>query len=92
MSRTLLARSVILVALTVLHGCFHRAQSGLRIGDQVSPPRGLDSAATAKWVETQRAACPGRLRFLVDEGVIAADTSRVARYHQSLAAVQCVAP
>jgi hypothetical protein len=32
----------------------------------VSPPIGLDSVGTARWIAQQRAACPGTLRFFVE--------------------------
>jgi hypothetical protein len=82
---------LLMLALTSLLGACHRGQASLRIGDQVSPPPGLDSIATARWVDAQRAACPGVLKFQVDPG-FARDLDGVARYHSWLAGVQCVRP
>ena len=83
--RSLLASGVILAAFASVDGCFHRT----RIGPMVSPPRDLDSVATAKWVDAQRAACPGVLQMLVDEGSVR-DLDGVFRYHSPLVGVQCV--
>jgi hypothetical protein len=80
------------ISALVLDACFHRTQATLRIGDQVNRPPGLDSVATGRWVDAQRVACPGRVRLVFDEGVVAADMSRVARYRPFLAVAQCVAP
>jgi hypothetical protein len=84
--------ALVLFNALVLDACFHRTRATLRIGDQVNRPPGLDSEATAKWVDAQRVACPGRVRLVFDEGVDAADLSRAARYQPFLAAAQCVAP
>src|SRR4029078_13745049 len=53
-------------AVTCLAGCFQWPHHGPRIGEEVSLPRGLDSAGTVSWVAQQRAACPGTLRVLTD--------------------------
>jgi hypothetical protein len=57
--------TVALVA-AVSVGCFHRPSHSLRIGDEMIPPQGLDSAGTAHWIAQQRARCPGELHFRVD--------------------------
>jgi len=82
-------RLVVLAVTSVLCAC-HRGQASPRIGDLVRLPRDLDSVATAKWVDAQRAACPGRLQLLFDEGAEVRDG--VARNHSPLAGVQCVRP
>lgn len=90
----LVSASAIVVAVACLGGCFHR--SG-RIGELVNLPPGLDSAATAKWVEAQRAACHGKLFLLLDEGGAVRDFDKapitdkppVARYYTALVGAQC---
>jgi hypothetical protein len=87
-------RSMIVVGVvaTLLSGCFHRSSHGMRIGDEVSPPSGLDSAGTAKWIARQRAACPGNLRFLIDHmPVVSLDGSPVP-YQSGIVAVVCARP
>lgn len=88
------AVSASVVAFACLGGCFHRAGP---TGQLVNVPRGLDSAATVKWVEAQRAACHGKLFLLFDEGGAVrdfdkpsgADKRPVARYYTGLAGAQC---
>jgi hypothetical protein len=55
-----------IVGVLATLACFHRAGHTPHIGEQVSPPIGLDSVGTARWIAQQRAACPGTLRFLVE--------------------------
>jgi hypothetical protein len=87
----LLTTLATLAALVPLGGCYHHARQTLRIGGEVSPPAGLDSVGTAKWIDAQRAACPGRLRFLVDEMPIVQLDGGPATYHSFIVAVQCTA-
>jgi hypothetical protein len=83
---------VVGVGATVLSGCFHRSRHTLRIGDEVSPPQGLDSVSTAKWIAQQQAACPGKLRFLFDHmPMVSLDGSPVP-YHSAIGAVVCARP
>ena len=58
---------VVVVLAIVVAGCVHSGHA-LRFGEEVSPPKGLDSAGVAKWIGQQRAACPGNLNLLRDEG------------------------
>ena len=84
-------RSMIVVGgAIVVFGCFRRSSHALRIGDEVTPPQGLDSVGTSKWIAQQQAACPGKLRFLIDHmPMVALDGSPVP-YHSGIAAVVCV--
>jgi hypothetical protein len=87
-------RSMIVVGVgaTVLFGCFHRPSHALRIGDEVSPPQGLDSVSTAKWIAQQQAACPGKLHFLIDHmPTVSLDGSPVP-YQSGIVAVVCARP
>ena len=78
-------------AVTWLAGCFHWPHHGPRIGEEVSLPRGLDSAGTVSWVAQQRAACRGTLRVLTDHmPVVSLDGS--PQYHSPIIGVQCVHP
>jgi len=72
----------------VTTGCFpHR---NLRIGDEVAPPRGLDSLGTATWIAQQRARCPGDLRFNVDHmPTVSLDGSPVP-FQSGIISVACV--
>jgi hypothetical protein len=81
---------VIGVIAAVLAGCFHR--SGLRIGDEVSLPHGLDSAGTAKWIAQQRAACPGNLHFKIDQMPVVSLDGTPVPYHSPIIAVVCARP
>jgi hypothetical protein len=84
--RSLIFVGVIAIAVA---GCFHRSSRGLRIGDEVIPPRGLDSTGTAQWIARQRAACPGDLHFMVDHmPVVSLDGSPVP-YQSGIVAVVC---
>jgi hypothetical protein len=75
-------------AALLLTGCFfHR--SGLRDGEEVSPPQGLDSVATVRWVAARRAECAGRLVMLLDEGAVRTFDGEPAQYHSGLIAVVC---
>lgn len=89
MNRRRLLAAGFLVAFACLDGCLHRAA---RIGPYVSPPQGLDSLGTAKWIDAQRAACPGHLQFMSDYGGAARDFDGVARYHSPLVEVRCIRP
>lgn len=82
---------VVGVLTIVVTGCF-RSAHGLRIGEEVSPPRGLDSAGTAKWIAQQRAACPGKLRFLVDNMPFVSFDGSPVPYHSDIVGVDCVRP
>jgi hypothetical protein len=84
------SRVVAAAVLVLSLGCFARRHSGLAYGQAISPPTGLDSLSTAKWVDDQRSACHGRLVVMVDEGGVVRDLDRpVARYHSPLVGVIC---
>lgn len=85
---TSMSRVTAVVVLVLSLGCFVRRHSGLAYDQIISPPAGLDSLATVKWVDKQRAACRGRLLMLVDEGSVR-DLDRPARYQSSLVGVEC---
>jgi hypothetical protein len=74
----------------VASGCIHRSARALRIGQEVSPPQGLDSLGTATWIAHQRAACPGNLRFLVDQMPFVSLDGSPVPYHSGIVAVECV--
>jgi len=87
-------RSTLVVGLVAiaLSGCFRQSRRALRIGDEVSPPFGLDSLATAKWIAQQRAACPGALHFMIDHmPTVSLDGSPVP-YQSGIVAVVCARP
>lgn len=73
---------VVVMLAVVVAGCVHSGHA-LRFGEEVSPPKGLDSVGVAKWVVQQRAACPGRLNLLFDEGGNARDFDTSVVPHQS---------
>ena len=87
-------RSMVLlgVVATVLFGCFRRSSHALRVDDEVSPPQGLDSAGTAKWIAQQQAACPGKLRFLIDQMPMVSLDGGPVPYHSGIVAVVCARP
>jgi hypothetical protein len=73
-----------------LAACVHRSGHTLHVGEQVSPPSGLDSLGTAAWIAQQRAACPGTLHFLIDNmPVFSLDGSPVP-YQSHIGGVMCV--
>lgn len=80
------------VLASALSGCYRRSSQNMRIGDEVTPPQGLDSAGTARWIAQQQAACPGRLRIGVDHmPVVSLDGSPVP-YQSGIVSVACVRP
>lgn len=83
---------VVVVLAVVVAGCVHSGHA-LRFGEQVSTPKGLDSAGVAKWLVQQRAACPGILNLLFDEGGTARNYgSSTFTYQSPLVAVVCRRP
>jgi hypothetical protein len=82
--RSLVFVSVIAIGVA---GCFHR--STYAIGDEVSPPHGLDSAGTAKWIAQQRATCPGELHFMIDHMPTVSLDGSPAPYQSGIIAVVC---
>jgi hypothetical protein len=85
-------RLAVALIATAAAGCFHRASHGLWLGQEVIPPSGLDSVATAQWIAQQRARCPGQLRFNVDHmPTFSLDGSPVL-YQSGIISVVCVRP
>jgi hypothetical protein len=70
--------------------CVHSSGHALRIGDEVFLPKGLDSIGTGKWVAQQEAACPGKLRFLVDNMPVVSLDGGPVPYSSGIIAVVCV--
>jgi hypothetical protein len=68
-------------------GCVHRR--GLRIGEEVIPPPGLDSAGTPAWVAQQRARFPGELHFNVDHMPTVSLDGSPAPYQSGIISVGC---
>ena len=88
-------RSLIIVSgviVTGLVGCVHRSHGGLRVGEEVALPRGLDSAGTVNWVSQQRAACRGNLRVLTDHMPVVSLDGSPAPYHSPIIGVVCAQP
>lgn len=73
-------------------GCFRHSGQGLRIGEQVDLPQGLDSVAAAKWIAQQRATCPGQLRFLTDQMPRVSLDGTPVPYRSPIVAVVCARP
>ena len=89
-----MARGIIIAATlctTLLSfGCRSRTAPDSAV---VPVPSGLDSTSLARWVDRQRAACPGHLALLFDEGGQTRDldstAGRSTRFRTTLASVQC---
>lgn len=84
-----MSRVAAVVVLVLSLGCFVRRHSGLAYGQIISPPTGLDSLATVKWVDERRAACRGRFAVMVDEGSVHDFDRSGYQYRSSLVGVEC---
>ena len=82
---------IIGVIATGLAGCARRAGQ-MRVGDQLSPPQGLDSAGTVAWIAQQRAACRGQLRLAVDQMPVVSLDGTPVPYHSPIVGVICARP
>lgn len=94
-----MARGIMIAATlcTLLSlGCLSRRRAS-DSASVVSVPAGLDSIGLAHWVDRQRAACPGNLILLRDEGGVTRDFDSAsgrptATFRSSLVGVQCRRP
>ena len=83
--RTALRTAAALNALLITFGCARPPAAPVT----TPVPDGLDSAATERWVASERRACRGSLAITRDEGAIRSDSTQAFRYVQRVTAVRC---